>query len=190
MIGKVLLLNQSYLPLAVLKMRKAMNKWINGKADILEEQEEGFMYNGKMQNFPIVMVMKYKVDVSKKRNLKDFYTKTNVWKRDKGICQYCGKKVSIQEFTVDHIVPKKYGGKGEWTNIVTACFHCNNLKDSKNLKPDGTLTIKTKDKKTYHLKLLKRPKVPNLPESIQQTLIYKLRNLKKIEHISWKKYLV
>ena len=106
--GKVLLLNQHYLPLNILKMNKAINKWMKGKAVIVESNNNSyFTYEGERYNFPIVMRMNYFVNITKKRNLKDFYTKQNVWKRDKGRCQYCGKKLKINEFTVDHIVPKK-----------------------------------------------------------------------------------
>ena len=175
--GKVLLLNQHGLPLNILKMNKAINKWMKGKVEILETVDDSyFTYEGKEQQFPTVMIMKYFVNVTKKRNLKDFYTKANVWKRDKGVCQYCGKTVTLQEFTVDHVVPKKKGGKGEWTNVVTSCFKCNNKKDCKSLDESG-------------FKLLNKPRIPNIPETIEQTMLYRFKNLTCIPYTSWEKYL-
>lgn len=41
-----------------------------------------------------------------------------IWNRDKGVCQYSGKKLSKDQATVDHIIPKKRGGKDTWDNMV------------------------------------------------------------------------
>lgn len=175
--GKVLLINIDESPLNVLKMNKAIKKWMKGKAEILETiDNEFFTYEGETYSFPSVIKMRYYVNMHKKRYLRDFYSKENVWKRDNGICQYCGKKVSLGEFTVDHVIPKKNGGKGTWTNIVTACFPCNNEKDCKSLKESG-------------LRLLKMPEIPKLCETIQQTIIHKFKNLAQIPHKTWEKYI-
>jgi hypothetical protein len=175
--GKVLLVNIDESPLNVLKMNKAINKWMKGKAEIVESiDDKYFFHEGKKHNFPSVIKMRYYVVIKKTRHLKDFYSKENVWKRDKGVCQYCNTKVSLDDFTVDHVIPKKHGGKGVWKNIVTACFPCNNKKDCNTLKESG-------------LKLLKKPEIPKLCETIQQTILYKFRNLREIPHNSWKKYI-
>ena len=46
-------------------------------------------------------------------NISEFasFTRTNLFKRDKFTCQYCGDKLSKSVLTIDHIVPKSNGGR-------------------------------------------------------------------------------
>jgi hypothetical protein len=46
------------------------------------------------------------------------------------LCEYCHTPEQWQyvRFTVDHIVPIKYGGSNEEENLALACFHCNRRK--------------------------------------------------------------
>ncbi|MCS7278483.1 MAG: HNH endonuclease [Thermodesulfobacteriaceae bacterium] len=59
----------------------------------------------------------------KARKLKN----TKWWKRkiERGICYYCGKRVSPKELTMDHKIPLSCGGTSERSNIVSACRECN-----------------------------------------------------------------
>ena len=52
------------------------------------------------------------------------------WKRRlaEGRCYYCGKAFSVQELTMDHIVPLVRGGRSTKGNCVPACKECNNKK--------------------------------------------------------------
>jgi 5-methylcytosine-specific restriction endonuclease McrA len=52
------------------------------------------------------------------------------WKRKcaKGICSYCGRKVSPQKLTMDHIVPISRGGRTTRNNVTPACKECNTKK--------------------------------------------------------------
>ena len=52
------------------------------------------------------------------------------WKRRlaKGICHYCRRPTSLQELTMDHIVPIARGGRSTKGNVVPACKACNNDK--------------------------------------------------------------
>ena len=49
----------------------------------------------------------------------------DVFKRDDFQCQYCGRRSPDVILEVDHIIPKKKGGKDEFENLVTSCFECN-----------------------------------------------------------------
>lgn len=40
-------------------------------------------------------------------------------------CIYCG---SVENTTIDHIVPLSRGGKHEASNLAPACFSCNSSK--------------------------------------------------------------
>ncbi len=55
-----------------------------------------------------------------------------VFKRDKGICQYCGisllQNISLYfSATVDHIVSKVVGGTDDIENLVCSCRACNSM---------------------------------------------------------------
>ena len=50
-----------------------------------------------------------------------------VYDRDRGICQYCKRRVSFQACNIDHLIPWP---KGQTLNhnLVTACRGCNRAK--------------------------------------------------------------
>lgn len=51
-----------------------------------------------------------------------------LYKQQHGICSYCFNKVSFNDWTVDHIVPKAAGGVSNKTNYTGACRDCNRNK--------------------------------------------------------------
>jgi 5-methylcytosine-specific restriction enzyme A len=68
--------------------------------------------------------------------------KTQWWQRRvaKGICAYCGKRISARELTLDHVVPLARGGRSVKGNVVAACKECNNRK--KLMTPAEQLLVK------------------------------------------------
>ncbi len=74
-------------------------------------------------------------------------SKKTIYERDKGICQYTGKKVSYNSATLDHVQPKSKGGKDSFENLVTCAPDVNFKKGNKSNKEAG-------------LKLLKKPVAP------------------------------
>jgi 5-methylcytosine-specific restriction endonuclease McrA len=61
-----------------------------------------------------------------------------IFNRDKFTCVYCGRS-SIEngiQLTIDHINPKKNGGIGCATNLITACSECNQHKSASILEDD------------------------------------------------------
>jgi 5-methylcytosine-specific restriction endonuclease McrA len=66
---------------------------------------------------------------------KDFMSyscnRKNVIWRDKYTCQYCAKRFSYVELTMDHIIPKSRGGDKSWSNIVASCKKCNSNKGNR-----------------------------------------------------------
>lgn len=54
-----------------------------------------------------------------------------LFRRDAYVCLYCGQRFAARELSRDHIRPFSQGGRDVWTNVVTACRVCNNLKASR-----------------------------------------------------------
>jgi 5-methylcytosine-specific restriction endonuclease McrA len=55
-------------------------------------------------------------------------TRNNVFERDRNQCQYCSKTFPREELNLDHVIPRHYGGKTTWENIVCSCVKCNTRK--------------------------------------------------------------
>lgn len=53
------------------------------------------------------------------------FSRHNIYLRDGNRCQYCGKRFSTSELSLDHVVPLSRGGGSTWENIVCACLACN-----------------------------------------------------------------
>lgn len=51
-----------------------------------------------------------------------------LFKRDAGICLYCGEHFPRSELSRDHVTPLSLDGADNWNNVVTACKRCNNHK--------------------------------------------------------------
>ena len=65
------------------------------------------------------------------------FTRENVFRRDKHLCQYCGRRFDDKNLTLDHVIPRDLGGETTWTNIVCCCIECNLHKGNKTLKEAG-----------------------------------------------------
>ena len=48
--------------------------------------------------------------------------------KQQGKCVVCGKLVSVQFMTMDHVVPCSKGGNSDWDNIQLTCEPCNHQK--------------------------------------------------------------
>ena len=70
------------------------------------------------------------------------FTRQGIWTRDKGICQYTGRKLSSSEGTIDHIVPQSKGGPSSWENCALADREVNFRKGNKSNKEAGLRLIK------------------------------------------------
>ena len=63
------------------------------------------------------------------------FSRRNLFKRDRFMCQYCGCKPKYDALTIDHIVPRSHGGGSTWENCVLACIDCNHTKADRT--PEG-----------------------------------------------------
>lgn len=51
-----------------------------------------------------------------------------VYDKYNGHCAYCGKPITIKDMQVDHILPKRNGGKDHIDNLNPSCRRCNHYK--------------------------------------------------------------
>ena len=52
-------------------------------------------------------------------------------RRDNYTCQYCFAKLTKNNTTVDHVIPRQQGGSNEVDNLKACCFSCNQKKSKK-----------------------------------------------------------
>lgn len=124
---KVLVLNQSYEPLCISNVRRAVVLLYLGKAEVIVPMDHQFLRSMRLR-LPvpsIVRLLLYKRVPTRKVVL----SRKNILVRDNFQCQYCGKK-NIP-LTVDHVVPRVKGGTIKWENLVCACVFCNNKKGNR-----------------------------------------------------------
>jgi 5-methylcytosine-specific restriction endonuclease McrA len=74
-------------------------------------------------------------------------TRRNIYARDANTCQYCGKKSSTRELSLDHVLPRVQGGSESWANLVCSCVKCNAKKGGRTPKQ-------------AHMRLIREPKKP------------------------------
>ncbi len=122
---QVLLLNITYEPLKVINWKRAINLFLLGKVEVLEEY--GKEIHSVSFSIKLPSVVRLLRMVKRARGSIKF-SRQNIYGRDKYRCQYCGKKFPSEELTYDHIIPKSRGGKTKWSNIVTCCISCNRKK--------------------------------------------------------------
>lgn len=56
------------------------------------------------------------------------FSRRTLFARDQNRCQYCGKNLSMNQMSLDHVVPRSRGGETSWENVVCSCVACNTRK--------------------------------------------------------------
>ena len=128
----VLLLNQTYEPLNVCRLRRAIVLLGKGKAEMVENGM-GYIHD-VTQVFEIPSVIRLVYQVRRPIPTRRL-TRRELFLRDAHQCQYCGTKT--RELTLDHVVPRVRGGKHLWENVVAACTVCNHRKAGRTPKEAG-----------------------------------------------------
>ncbi len=133
--SRVLLLNgNTWEPLAVITVQRAINLLIGGKAIVVEETGEFLRTVRERFSIPSVIALRTYVNVPRRHA---HWSRRGVLVRDYFTCVYCGvtvgdvqkgKVITKSDLTIDHIVPKSRGGRDTWTNTACACANCNHKK--------------------------------------------------------------
>ncbi len=140
----VLVLNQDYSPLTICSVQRAFMLVFLNKADLISEIEEKQLRSiSKSFPFPSVIKVRSYKNIPYKGVV---MSRHNIFKRDGGLCQYCGTN---RDLTLDHVVPRSKGGKSTWTNLVTACKKCNSKKSDFSLEKVGMKLFKAPVKPSY-----------------------------------------
>ena len=75
---------------------------------------------------PSVIRLTQYIDVRSRQNRVS--NRHRIFARDRYRCQYCGRRGTAFDLTLDHILPKSRGGRTLAENLATACQVCNNRK--------------------------------------------------------------
>ncbi len=145
----VLVLNRLWQAVNVIAAKRAFSLLASGHAQIVHAEDESFevfnmmdwvdfsRHNPPASELELVHTVRYPVRVPRVILLSVFdrmprkevkLTRLNVFERDKYTCQYCSKKMASEDLNLDHVIPRHYGGKTTWENIVCSCIKCNSHK--------------------------------------------------------------
>jgi len=161
----VLVLNKHYMAIRIVRARRAFSLLFRELAEVVSF-EEGNYANYNLQSWcdvsrfkrdfepdghDWVATVNFHIAVPRIIRLLFYdrlprnevkFNRRNIFARDKNCCQYCGKRHSTSELSLDHIIPRSMGGDAVWSNIVCACVRCNVKKGGRTPKQAGLTLIK------------------------------------------------
>lgn len=108
----------SYYPLSVWSWQDAVKAVFLERVNIVDHYDRHVRASTLQMKLPSVVALKDYVSQTRS----PAFTRFNLFLRDGFECVYCN---SSEELTFDHLVPRRLGGKTNWTNIVAACSRCN-----------------------------------------------------------------
>lgn len=142
------------------------DEWIN--LPIREDQNDEAIHtaNGRVIRAPRVIIQP---NYAKMPVVSPKPTKDAIMRRDGGICQYTGRKLTRGQGNIDHVIPRHHGGKNTFENMVWCEKGLNSMKGDRRNEEIG-------------LKLIRKPKAPpSMPLSATIT---------EAKHPAWKPFLV
>ncbi len=123
--GRSLVLNASFEPLAVVAARRAVVLVLKEKAIVLASN--GIRYRSEHVEMAAPAVVRLVYFVKVPYRARASLTRRAVFARDEWTCQYCGAPAE----NVDHVIPRSRGGEHIWENVVAACRRCNSRKENR-----------------------------------------------------------
>ncbi len=121
---RVLLLNATHEPLAVVTGRRALVLLLAGKAECVVERENGVRVHSPTVVLTVPAVLRLNRFVRVPYQPATAITRAGVLRRDRRACAYCGGRAD----TIDHVQPRSRGGAHSWENCVASCGRCNTRK--------------------------------------------------------------
>ncbi len=148
--ASVLVLNRHYMAIRVTNARRAFSMLCCDLAEVIniedgkyasydfESWEELSSYREEFSaHYDWVRTVRFDIAVPKIIRLLGYdrlprqsvkLNRRNIYARDNNTCQYCGKRYSSSELSLDHVVPRSRGGRSTWVNLVCCCVRCNSKK--------------------------------------------------------------
>ena len=178
----VLTLNRGYVAFQVITARRAFCLLIKGFAEVVSV-EKGHYRSYDFQDWRDVSELKlafdergddedwinavnFAIEVPRVIRLLRYdrvpqhvvkFNRRNIFLRDHNRCQYCHRRFSAAELSLDHVVPRSRGGRTTWDNIVSACLKCNVVKGGRTPREAG-------------MDLVTRPRKPTRSPLLAQTV--------------------
>jgi 5-methylcytosine-specific restriction endonuclease McrA len=125
----VLVLNANFEPINICSTRRAIGLILNDKATLVLNGRGEIRTVSRTFPRPSVIRLDYMI---KRPRPRVRLTKREILRRDDYTCQYCGQHASY--LTIDHIIPRRLGGRHTWENLVAACPSCNHRKGGRTLE--------------------------------------------------------
>ena len=119
----VLVLNANFQPINITSTYRAINMVLMEKATLILNGRG--VIHSVSQIFPLPSVIRLNRMIKRPRPIVKL-TRKEIFRRDNYTCQYCGRQ--LNNLTIDHVNPRRLGGKTDWDNVVAACPRCNHLK--------------------------------------------------------------
>lgn len=156
----VLVLNRLYMAIRVVSARRAFSLLCRNLAEVIAVENgaylaydiESWMEISQLKaqferdSHDFVRTVRYEIAVPRIIRLLGYdrlprqdvkLNRRNIYARDHGVCQYCSKKFSTSELSLDHVIPRAMGGKTVWENLVCACVYCNARKGGRTPQQAG-----------------------------------------------------
>lgn len=172
----VLVLNRSYIPVAITTVRRAfcllskghvramgpdfrpytMEEWID-----VEPDEQHIATPRRSLAIPRVVVL-VTFDRLPQREVK--FSRRNISLRDNQTCAYCGVRSRGDNMNLDHVIPVSRGGKSSWLNVVLSCYSCNSKKGDRTPEEAG-MTLRRRPERPSWLSFMNRSILATAHES-------------------------
>jgi 5-methylcytosine-specific restriction endonuclease McrA len=131
---RVLLLNATYEPLALVSDRRAVILMLGGRAEPIAFRPDAVVFHSELLDVevPSIVRLSHMVRIPRWARTPPL-TRRAVLRRDNGQCAYCSEPAD----TVDHVIPRSRGGRHEWGNVVASCKRDNLSKGDRLLSELG-----------------------------------------------------
>lgn len=136
---KILLLDTNYQVQNFIELKKALKHIFKDKVEVVSTWDEYIHFGSGKIKYPSILRLKSPI---KRNYFNANFSRTAVVKRDKSTCQYCAKKLSASNVTIDHVLPRAQGGGTTFINCVVACQACNNKKAANTPEQCGMVLMK------------------------------------------------
>ncbi len=133
----------SYFPLSVWSWQDAIKAVFLDRVNVVDQYDRVARSEHCEMRLPSVVALRDYVSQSRA----PAFTRFNLFLRDGFTCVYCA---SPDELTFDHVIPRRLGGKTNWTNIVAACTKCNFKKGGRHPIDCGMTMTSKPYKPTMH----------------------------------------